>query len=339
VFPEPADISVGLADAAWCCAAVTSHQANVSRQRPADADVLASWVASASAELGLPWTPWKTGLFVLHELHAAGRTLTVAELTSALVAEAALGGGGCLDCLGAHEPSVSGRRADPLDACSASVSRVLLGYGAVSLAEAGPRNEDAMMWLTPLGQMLAASIFVGWAPAADAEVKAVVQRVKLMPHAVRGTMARPWLASRSGADAVRALLAYGEPRAGSAEGWTALVLAADVGPGGVQAWREWACKPGFGVYARTWLGDHGEPVPELPADGIWLGIDNLLELMREHPGLVTARLRHMLDLGTPDAVANFVHGMLASGHPGAEQIADLLAELSAELSVVTVIRR
>jgi hypothetical protein len=331
VFPQPAEISAGLADAAWNCPAATAHRARFPRERPEHAAVLSSWVGNASAELGLPWTPWKTGLFVLHELHAVGKALTVAELTDSLHAEAALAGGGCLDCFGEHELSAFGSRsADSLDVCSASVPRLLTNYGAVGLAEAGPQDTDAMLWLTPLGRMLATSIFVGWAPAPDADVKAVVQRVKLMPHSVRGTMMAPWLARRSGPDAVRVLLTYGEPRAGSTEGWTALVLAADVGEDGVQAWREWALKPGFGVYARTWLGDHGEQVPEQPTDGIWLGIDNLLELMRDNRELVLERLRDMVDLGLPEAVAKFVYGMRASGHPGAERIAELLAELGAE---------
>jgi hypothetical protein len=224
-----------------------------------------------------------------------------------------------------HEISaVDGRFGTPGQHCSKSVVGSLAQYGAAGRAGAGPA---AMVGLTPLGRMLAESIFTGCAPAPDADADAMMTATRLMPHAIMTRMTRPWLAARSPADAVRELLAFAEPRACTGEAWVALVLASSVGPTGIDGWREWADKPGFGVYVRDWLSDHGEPVTRPLSDEAWRGIDSLLLALRAEPEQVLARAAAMMsaDLKGMDEV--IVATFRDCGHPSAHKFADLLAEV------------
>ena len=296
--------------------------------------VLNAWVFDASVRLGLPYTTWKNGLVVLHELSLADGPLSLPELAGALRRASGLGTipptGFCLDCATAHDPSPLGEESrDPEEYCSWSPVGELADFGAVTWAEAGP---EGMVWLTPLGRMLADSIFVCWAPAPDASVAIAVEKVAHMPPRIKWRMMLPWLKQRPPADAVRELLSYAEPLAGTSEGWTALVLADAIGPAAIEVWREWGQRRGFGVYARDWLKNHGEPVPEVPADRVWHGIDDLLTVLSDDPDLVEDRLGQMLDLGMPAAVEEFVAGIRATGHPGVELIAEMLDNLREERS-------
>jgi hypothetical protein len=198
---------------------------------------------------------------------------------------------------------------------------ILATYGAVAWADAGPHG---MIWLTPLGRMLATSIFAGCAPAAGAKVSTVVAELWKLPPTVMLAMARPWLAGRSAPAAVRDLLAYAEQQVGSGQGRVALALAEHAGSDGAPAWREWARKPGFGVYARNWLNDHGEPVPAQPTDAIWLGIDKLMTQMADHADVFIDHFGELQRKGLPISVENMMSALRASGHPAAPQLIFML---------------
>jgi hypothetical protein len=325
VIPTPAEVTAELAEAARSCDA----RAAIEVAETLDAGgVLTAWMDSITNELGLAdETPWISALCVLNALSSTDRELTEAELTQALRAErrSDVEPAPCLDCALVHEMSpVDGRFGSPGQHCSKSVTGRLADYGVVGWAEAGP---DGMVWLTPLGRMLAESIFTGCAPGPEADAETLMTATRLMPPGIMTRMTRSWLAARSPADAVRELLAYAEPRACTGEAWVALVLASSVGPAGIEGWRDWADRPGFGVYARDWLRDHGEPVTRPLSDEAWRGIDTMLLALRAEPEQVLARAAAMMaaDLKGMDEV--IVATFRDCGHPSAHKFADLLEEV------------
>ncbi len=329
---------------AWdvaCCAGYIIP--NGSRVRPtgrlADTSpqsVLQSWLNAASAGLGLPDEPCDGCLTVLQELSAAGGPLDLAELAEAVRPpeqpedeEAP-----CPSCGEVHGPPdlaamIGYDQDDDLDDSLEHAENTvasLVSYGAATtlaaVAAAPGAAGGARVRLTPLGRMLAESIFVGCAPPAGADAATLVDMLGAVPPNVAAQMAAPWLMARSPAGAVRELLAYAE-QADPVRRMTAMAFATGIGPEGAPAWREWADRPGFGAYARMWLSEQGEDVAENPADQPWLTV----EAFSAADSALTPDLAPLMlatAFGNADAseMAKALSLLIDSGHPDAARFVE-----------------
>lgn len=293
--------------------------------------VLGSWLRAATADLGLPDEPCPGCLTVLHELAGAGKplglTLLAEEVRTLGVPEDE--DVPCPNCGEVHD--VPGLAAmigydeddDPEDSLEHAESAVdrLVSYGAATALAAAPTapggSGEVRVRLTPLGRMLAESVFTGCAPPADADVAALLDVLIAVPPKIAAQMAETWMEARSPVAAVREMLAYAE--------WVdpdrrmiAMAFAREIGPDAAPAWREWADRPGFGVYARMWLTEHGEEVAGLPGDEAWLAS----EAVSAASSLIPPELAPLvLAAAFEDVDADEAAGTLslvnASGHPDA----------------------
>ncbi len=294
-------------------------------------NVLQSWLNAASAELGLPDEPCAGCLTVLHELSTAAGPLGLAGLAEAVrpPEQPEDGEAPCPGCGEVHgAPDLAAmvgydedeELGDSLEHAENTVA-CLVSYGAVrALAVAAPgASGEARVRLTPLGRMLAESVFAGCAPSADADAATLTDVLGAVPPKIAAQMAAPWLAARSPVAAVRELLAYAE-HADPAQRMTAIAFATGVGHEGAPAWREWADRPGFGAYARMWLAEQGEDVAEHPGDQAWLTVEALSAAGAAIPPELTP-LVFAAALGNADAdeTAEALSLLSGSGHPAAAQ--------------------
>lgn len=298
-------------------------------------NVLRSWLRAVSAQLGLPDEPCSGCLTVLHELSTAGEPLGLAQLAEMARSPAPPGDadGPCPDCGEVHGPPglaalVGYDEDDDLGEDlehAESVVLDLVSYGAATVLAAVPAapggpavtpggSSQPRVRLTPLGRMLAESLFTGCAPPADADVATLVDVLRVMPPPIATQMAEPWLAARSEAEAVSELLAYAES-ADPAQRMIVMAFAMGIGPEGAPAWREWADRPGFGAYARMWLSEQGEEISERPGDQAWLTV----EAFSAAGGVIPPELMLGAVLGNADAaeVAEVLSLISVSGHPDA----------------------
>ena len=290
--------------------------------------VLNAWLAAAAADLGVPDEPCAGCLTVLHELRGASRPLGLGELAEAVAANRGEPAAGepCPDCGGIHIPVgllpngdvmasfLGPGDEDDLEHAGAAVSN-LMAFGAAA-ASIGVE-------LTPLGSMLATSVFDECAPAPGADATTLLAVVSELAPPVAVLMAEPWLAARTADAAVRELLASAEPATGAAR-VAALALARTLGPEPVSAWREWARRPGFGAYARQWLAEHGKPVAVHPEDEAWLIVDafnSMLAGLGDMPAPFPLVLAFQ-QLG--DDAGEVLRVLRASGHPAADEVAAAL---------------
>ena len=288
-------------------------------------NVLRSWLRAVSAQLGLPGQPCSGCLIMLHELSTADGPLDLAGLAEAMGSSAPPGeeDGPCPDCGEVHvPPSLAGYdededRAEDLEHAESMVAD-LVSYGAAAVDAPGSPGEPRA-GLTPLGRMLAESLFTGCAPSADADVATLVDVLGVMPPPIATQMAEPWLAARSEAEAVGELLAYAES-ADPAQRMIVMAFATGIGPEGAPAWREWADRPGVGAYARMWLSEQGDEVSERPEDQAWL----MVEAFSAASGVIPPELMLGAVLGNADAteLAKVLSLVSASGHPGAAWFAE-----------------
>jgi hypothetical protein len=174
-----------------------------------------------------------------------------------------------------------------------------------------------MVWLTPLGRMLAESVFTGCAPPADADVATLIDELDGLPPKIAEQMAAPWLSARDPAAAVSELLDYAES-AESGRRLNTMAFAMSIGPEGAPAWREWADRPGFGAYARMWLTEQGEEVAEHPGDQAWLTVEAFSAAEAAiPPGLTPLVLGAALADADVGEAAEVLSLMRDSGHPDA----------------------
>ncbi len=184
----------------------------------------------------------------------------------------------------------------------------LLAFGAADASDGAVR-------LTPLGTMLAESVFQERVPSPDADAATVVSVISELPPPVARTWAQPWLGARSAADAARELLAFAHPTGGG-QRVAALMSARELGDA-TDAWREWAKRPGIGAYARRWLRSQGEQ----PADEAWLAVDALSIMLDTVAGVVPPfLLQAMLAQQAGEEVTEAAELMLRSGHPKAQDV-------------------
>ena len=295
--------------------------------------ILHAWVQAATVVLDLGEEPCAVCLTVLHELYSADGPLTIDQLATAVRAALepeepeepeALP---CPGCGEVHGPGdllglgdfLGDEDEDEEDAASHAAATVtgLLRFAAADVADEAVR-------LTPLGTVLAASVFQGREPSPDADAATVMSAISELPPPVAWTVAQPWLGARSAADAARELLTFAESADGGQRA-AALAFAGELGSDAKDAWREWAKRPGTGAYARQWLRSEGEEVPEHPADEAWLAVDGLsvmLDTLADTvpPFLIQAMLAEQFG----EEVTEAAEQMLRSGHPRAQDIAALL---------------
>jgi hypothetical protein len=305
--------------------------------------LLQSWLNAASAELGLPDEPCTGCLTVLHELSTAGGPLDLSRLAEA-VRSLAPGNAEdedeqCPACGEVHDPPdldvlIGDDEDDDLDDSAEHAESTIAGlvsFGAatspVALSAPGGSSE-IMVRLTPLGRMLAEAIFTGCAPPADADVATLIDVLGVVPPKIAEQMAAPWLAARGPATAVRELLAYAEAAEPDRRLIT-MAFAMGTGPEAAPAWREWAERPGFGAYARMWLTEQGEEVPEQSGDQAWLTVEALSAAGAAIPPELTP-----LVLGAALADADTAQAAAAlslirdSGHPDAARFVESVAAAS-----------
>jgi hypothetical protein len=258
--------------------------------------VLQTWLNAASAELGLPGDPCAACLTVLHELSAAAGPLDLSRL---------------------------GYDDDDLDDSTEHAESTVAGlvsFGAATTPAAPPGpggSDEVMVWLTPLGRMLAESVFTGCAPPADADVATLIDVLDGLPPKIAEQMAAPWLSARDPAAAVSELLDYAES-AESGRRLNTMAFAMSIGPEGAPAWREWADRPGFGAYARMWLTEQGEEVAEHPGDQAWLTVEAFSAAEAAiPPGLTPLVLGAALADADVGEAAEVLSLMRDSGHPDA----------------------
>ena len=181
--------------------------------------ILHAWVQAATVVLDLGEQPCAGCLTVLHELYSADGPPTMAQLASAV--RAALEpqeqeepeGLPCPGCGEVHSPGgllslsdfLGDENEDEEDAASHAAASVtgLLGFGAADVTGETVR-------LTPLGTVLATSVFRAREPSPDADAATVMSAISELPPPVAWTVAQPWLGARSAADAARELLAFAE---------------------------------------------------------------------------------------------------------------------------------
>lgn len=248
-----------------------------------------SWLNLMSAGLGLREEPCGGCLTVLHELSVASEPLGLAPLAEAVRSLRPSGSvdGLCPDCGEVHdlpEPAfvIGDEDVDDSEEHAADAVGFLVGYGAAVLLGVQETPGEVRAKLTPLGRMLAESLFTGCAPPAEADAVTFMDVICAVPLKIASAMAKPWLAARSPAEAVRDLLGYAES-ADPDQRVVAVTVASGLGPRAAPAWRDWADRPGFGAYARRWLAEQGEPVPADPADQAWLEADALRAVGIETP--------------------------------------------------------
>ena len=105
--------------------------------------------------------------------------------------------------------------------------------------------DDRVVRLTPLGTVLAESVFAGRTPSPHADAGTVVSATSELPPPVARTVARPWLSARSAAGAARELLAFAESHRRRPAG-----RGAGVRQGTRARCRRWLA--GMGEAARGW---------------------------------------------------------------------------------------
>ncbi|MGE5287345.1 MAG: plasmid pRiA4b ORF-3 family protein [Micromonosporaceae bacterium] len=293
---------------------------------PEPGAILSAWVRAATALLDLGEEPCAGCLTVLHELHAAAGPLTMEQLASAVGAVLEPDepeGAPCPGCGQAHDPGdlpglddFLGDEDEDGDDTAGHAAGTVTGLLAFGAADA----DDGAVRLTPLGAMLAESVFQRRAPSPDADAATVISAISELPPPVARTVARPWLSARSAAGAARELFAFAESK-GDGQRVAALAFAKELGPDAADAWREWAKRPGIGAYARQWLRLQGEQVAEDPADEAWLAVDALSVMLDTLADTMPPfLLQAILAQQAGEEVAEAAELMLRSGHPRAPDI-------------------
>jgi hypothetical protein len=281
-------------------------------------EALRSWLRAFAPKLGLPPEPGLPD-------EPCGRCLTV--LTE--LADAADGIASTQDLLDAVRlafptPDSPDDLARELRHAVSAIADLLSFAAAVPAVE--EPEDDNRVRLTPLGRMLAESVFAALAIDPAADVETVVRVFAEQPPAVSMSIARPWLAARTPTAAVREVLGFAES-AITQQRTVAVSLAKEIGPEAAQAWREYAGADGFGAYAREWLAQRGEEVAADPRDQAWLTVEAIsvaeVSLPSEAVSDMIGSAAGRAELGD---LAGILTMLRESGHPDAERVAEAISK-------------
>jgi Plasmid pRiA4b ORF-3-like protein len=270
--------------------------------------VVRAWLRGAAVPLGFPGEPCEQCLTVLHELGEANGPVELTDLAAA-----------ALDTAGGP----AAERAD-LAGHAVTTVRALTAFHA---AATGPgRSAGGTVTLTPLGAVLAESVFGALSPPAAGTAADLVKAVAWLPPGIALIAAAPWLAARTPHTAVRELLEFAAAFDGPALRFVALDIARLPGADAVSVWREYARMPGFGAYARQWLAAQDEPVTADDKDDAWLLVDTIVQAGGGQlpPGMLPL-LGGAMRAMAGDAIPEALTGIADCGHPHAADVARMLS--------------
>jgi hypothetical protein len=190
----------------------------------------------------------------------------------------------------------------------------------------GPgRSAGGTVTLTPLGRLLADSVFGTLSPPAADSAEDLVTAVAWMPPAVALTAAGPWLAARAPHAAVRELLEFAAAFDGPVLRTVALEIARRSGADAMPVWREYARLPGFGAYARQWLATQDEPVATDDKDEAWLLVDTIMQSSGQLAPEMLPLLSGTIQAVAGDSAAKALAGIANCGHPRAAEVTRMLS--------------
>ena len=275
--------------------------------------VVLAWLRGAGAPLGFPEDPCGQCLTVLHELSEANGPV---ELTDLVAAELDADGSAGFDL---------DFDMDRMDLAEHAVTTVsdLIDFEAVAT---GPgRSAGGTVTLTPLGRLLAESVFGSISPPATVTAEDLVTAVAWLPPTIALIAAGPWLAGRASHAAVRELLDFAAAFDGPVLRSVALEIARRRGADAMPVWREYARMPGFGAYARQWLAAQDEPVAADDKDEAWLLVDAIVQSSGQlAPGMLL-QLSGTVQAVAVDSAAEVLAGIANCGHPHAAEVARMLS--------------
>ena len=280
--------------------------------------VLRSWLRALAPKLGLPEEPCGRCLIVLAELaEAPDGVASTAELMNAVR-------------LAYPTPDSPDDLARELRHAVFAVAN-LLSFAAAVPAVKEPEDDDRVR-LTPLGRMLAETVFAMLAIDPAADVGTAVTMLSELPPRVGMVIARPWLAARTPTGAVRELLRFAEP-AITKKRMIAVSFAKEIGPEAAEAWREYARAPGFGAYAREWLARLGEEVAADPRDEAWLTVESISAAdVSLPPEVVSDMISSAASRSDLSDLPTILTALRKSGHPDAERVAEAISEVASPRS-------
>ncbi len=286
------------------------------------AAVLRAWLRAVSVPLELPDDPCDVCLTVLAMIGQADNgTVELVELLNALypVFHEPPTEFQCRDCGQVHSQADYDEDDEETGKHIAIALTGFRAFGAVDFTGDG----DGMLTVTPLGRMLADTVYAALAPAVEDSPAAVVERLAPLPAEAMVLYARDWLAARTPVDAARGLI----EAAGSATPLlrvAAFDLASGIGPQALPAWLEHAETPGYGAYVRYWLAEQGEDVPVFPRDDAWMKAEEMSMLIeRTPPEFASLALQTAMMQAGPDYSAELVKVLRASGHPDAPRLLEM----------------
>jgi hypothetical protein len=290
-----------------------------------------AWLRGVAAPFGIPDERCRECLTVVALLAAAGGRdgFAVRELLDDVEAAFPDEFGECPDCGEVHALA-SEEDAEDTEQHALFSLAFMRNFGAV--ADAG----DDLLTLTPLGQMLVASVFAALAPAPEDGADAVLTRLGVLPAVTAVRYAGDWLAARTPVDAARELFVFAETAIAPVRA-AAFAFAEELGPDAAPAWRELAPLPGYGAYARSWLAEQGEDVAAFPGDAGWFAAEMFSSMLDEIPPELTwvAVGLAVEEIGAEDYY-DAIAKLTESGHPDAPAIIDLLRVRAPESPAVSV---
>jgi Plasmid pRiA4b ORF-3-like protein len=203
---------------------------------------------------------------------------------------------------------------------------------AINVTEVGHPDQYTMR-LTPLGQMLADTVFTVLAPAPDEMAGVVVRRFGELTPRIAARIAGPWLAGRKIPGAAAELLDYAA-YARADQRAIAVGYVNTLGAEAAPAWRERVRDRGVGFYARTWLTEHGENVPVDGRDHDWMHVEQFSAHAAPLPEPLLVKLLSGLVTAEPDALAELQRAANRSRHPDAPKLLDAIAQVTGRPAVM-----
>ena len=205
--------------------------------------------------------------------------------------------------------------------------------GAISITELD-HPEKHTMWLTPLGQMLADTVFTALTLAPDDMASTVVRRFGQLTPRLAAKIGGPWLARRPTMDTARELLDYAAYARADLRS-VAVSFVYSLGHDAAPAWRERVKDRGVGVYAREWLSEHGENVPMDGREADWLQVEQFSAHVAAMPEDLVVTLLAGLAAHEPDALPHLRRAVNGSRHPDAARLMDAIGQVTGRPAVIT----